>query len=116
MEANGTAADPVVIRGLNRTPGYWNGIELDHTNSAGFTHTVVTDFGSTEPLSPLGAAFNLLESFLILDNVTISNGIGDGIKCDNPSIFDDGSFIRFISNVQITGITGVMVEPECNNF
>ena len=54
----------------------------------------------------------------MLDNVNISNGLGSGINCDEPigGGFSEGSFVRILSNVQITGITDVMIDSDCNIF
>ena len=112
VEAIGTAANPIVIRGNNPNPGYWNGIDLSGSeNDNIFQYVQITGFGSTGSLLSTRAAFSVsFDSRLILDNVTISNGIGDGVRCNA-----DG-FVRFISNVNISGITGNLVDPDCRPF
>jgi len=117
VEAIGTAADPIIIRGRQRQAGYWDGIEFDqspHNNR--FEHVNISDFGNTNNLSSTYAAINMYESKLALNEVTISNGLGRGIRCDDTTLWHDGSFVRFEANVFITDITGTRVDQRCQSF
>ena len=118
MEAIGTNQDPITIRGESSVSGYWDGIKLtDSTGVNTFKQVRVSDFGSVKNLAPNKAAFNVHESKLALEDVIISNGTGDGVRCnENLDYFHDGGFLRLGTNVKAMGITGVGVGSHCQKF
>ena len=117
VEMNGTPSQPITIRGRQSSPGYWDGIRFRDSpwEDNQFVNVNILDFGNTENLLSTRAAIDMNDSALRLENVTIGNGVGNGILCDEPTSFSEGSFIS-LTNVDITGISGVRIDADCRIF
>ncbi len=83
--ANGTAAQPIAIVGLESTPGFWNGI--DYSVTAGemnlFSHTRIADGGGQ---------FDATAA-----NLTLACAVGSQMTIDNSQIENSAGFGIFIS-------------------
>jgi len=116
IEARGTAQEPITISGKVERPGYWGYISMRDTGTLVhlFEHIVIKDFGNTELITSKNSALNLDNASIALNEVTIKDGIGNGISCDFTRLND--SYVRLYSNVTATNITGTLVESDCSSF
>lgn len=118
VEAVGTAAEPIIIRGNQPNSGYWKNIRFRDSpwESNRFEHVDIRHWGNRGGVVSAFSAFDLNDSRMTLDNVSITNGRGAGVLCDEPTLFSDGSFVRLVSNVRIDSTTSTLVDSDCQDF
>ena len=96
LVANGTAAEPIVFRGVNATPGYWRGINV-YSDSPGtiFSNCEISDCGHNPGYDNWYDSYGCLKvywgAYAELQNVTISNSAfyGIGIYTDTATPTDN---------------------------
>ncbi len=95
LKALGTATDPVIFRGAQARPGYWDGIRMSDTNFETniLQHTILSHSGNTEGLLSAFAALRLDESFITLSNTRFSDNARWGIYCTEPNSVTNASVI-----------------------
>ena len=92
LASNGTAAAPVVFSAIDRTPGSWDGLEFDRSNSASnVLNSTVIEYGGSGT-----ADYNLeIEGFsssparVSLNNVLLRFGATAGFSIDDEAIVGD---------------------------
>lgn len=103
LTAIGDAANPVIFRGEQATPGYWQGIEFVFSSSVDnvLDHVQITHGGGGDPatsgniiMDGTGTAL----ARLTLTNSTVSDSLGWGVFLDVDSIFTQ-SGNTFLNNV-----------------
>lgn len=95
FQSLGTAELPVVIRGYEARPGYWDGIRFNEsfwTNNI-LQHTFVAHSGNTENLAPAFGGIRLDESQLRIQNSTFIDNAQWGISCTAPDFSDPQSIV-----------------------
>lgn len=87
IDAQGTADDPIVMKGAEEVAGYWKGVEIhssDVTNIIKHVHIMHT--GSAELNSDARTAI-MVEGFaagvVAIENVTVSDAVGYGVIVQN---------------------------------
>ena len=114
FEAIGTAEKPIVLRGRETTPGYWNGLSFSsHSSHNRLSHVTIEGAG----LKGKDAAAVLLASGaqLAIDHSTVRNAAGSGIL-----LYDHASFSHFEANhfeaidfpLTIKASDAAMIDPE----
>lgn len=107
LQALGTAARPVSIKGYVEQPGYWDGIRFRDSpwDSNQLQYVTMSHSGNIESIVNAHAAINLDESVLTISNSTFSDNDRWGIICNNPedypyqaSVIYDGGGNRFGRN------------------
>lgn len=105
LAINGTAAQPVTIRGLQDVPGAWQGVAVYSNNILNvWNHAIITGGGSSDISYAkanigLGAAGNCCETAtLTLNDCTISNSDGYGIYLYSNSSTLTTNNISYINN------------------
>ena len=90
LKINGTASNPVLMRGREASKGFWRGIHME-TNSINnqFQHLEIRDAGSDYVYccNDVGSIF-VKDGKLGLQNVSISNGGGYGIVTKKDAVFN----------------------------
>lgn len=106
FKALGTAAEPIIIRGQQARPGYWDGIRFEESpwDSNILEHVVLSHSGNTEGLLSAYAAINLDESHVSVSNTTFKDNSRWAIVCNEPdypyepSVITDGGGNTFSNN------------------
>jgi len=95
FQALGTAARPIVIRGRQARPGYWDGIRIYDTSfsSSKLQHTTISHTGNTEGLLSAYAAVRLDEADITMGHTTFSDNARWGIYCTEPDYVTRASVI-----------------------
>lgn len=90
LQVNGTASDPVTIRGLEDEPGYWNGIEIssDRTNQGGnyLRYCTVSGSGAEDWVADI---YFGEDARVALDHVTLDKSNAYGISLFVPYHWDE---------------------------
>ncbi len=105
ISANGTAAQPIVMTGLESTPGYWDGLNISFspTVSNNLEHVVI-EYGGGGTTNPANAGNITLDcntsnpSRLQLSDTALNFGLGWGLFIDNS-----GCTVTIGTNVTYTG-------------
>lgn len=116
LQVNGTADNPVTIRGLEDEAGYWKGIEFhsDRTNQGGsyLRHCIVSGAGSEDWSADLYLAG---DAKIALDHVTFDKSDLYGLSIYVPSQWDDNAE-DYVQRWDLLGITANDVAfSNCRN-
>ncbi len=105
LATNGTADEPVILTGKNKTPGSWQGVYIDNSvttqNSVNWTTIEYGGgkaFGSGLDASNLGIGGFVDRSTLSITNSTFRHSKKYGVEMENESSFDAFSGNTFEGN------------------
>jgi len=101
LNLSGTAADPIVLRGIEAIRGYWQGVRIQSDSPQNvFDHVVVRDAGATawSGASTHVAALYLAEGRVAITNSTFTNNAGNGIQAFGNATFGAFSDNLFYAN------------------
>jgi len=94
LNAKGTVAKPIVLRGQESTPGYWRGLRFSGSNNQNKMHFTTVDGAGSLSWDGANIKSNISlsgNSKIEIKNSTISNSAGDGIHSGylnhNPDAF-----------------------------
>jgi len=92
IQALGTATEPVILRGGQALPGYWDGIRMSDTNfdTSVLQHTVISHSGNTDNLLSAFAGLRMDEAKITLRDASVIYDGGGNQFTNNAS----GSFPR----------------------
>jgi hypothetical protein len=102
IKAVGTAASPIIIKGLDPVSGYWRGIHIEtNTLNNQFDHVQISGAGSNYVYCCNAVASLFLKSSgkVSLKNTTISNGDGFGISASGETSLREYENITITSHV-----------------
>lgn len=116
LSSEGTKAAPVVLTGQDPTPGYWNGINFNQSNSSRnkLVNTVVEYAGGGETMAAVAVSSSMGPlSRVDISGSVIRNCLGTGIRADTE--FGtvnrlDGTVISGCGiplDIHLTGLSGV---------
>ena len=92
LAANGTASAPVVFSAIDRTPGSWDGLEFDRSNStSNVLNNTVIEYGGagTSGYNLDTISFSSAPTRLTLNNVLLRLGASAGFRIANNTITGD---------------------------
>ncbi len=92
IDADGTAAEPIVFKGIDNTPGAWNGIMIG-CSSPDFrnilNHCVIEYAGGTNGYAVrIEDCTNGSMGLLSITNTTIRNTLGNGLESDGANVIN----------------------------
>ena len=80
---DGTAENPVLLRGTVSEPGHWGGVHLIDSAASNLSNVTIEHGGA--PVAQFNANLSLVNSSVTLSDVTLSNSSGFGIASDAQS-------------------------------
>jgi len=92
---NGTAENPVLLRGTVTEPGHWGGVHLIDSTASNLSNVTIEHGGAV--VAQFNANLSAVNSSVTVFNVTLSNSSGFGFASDAQSSVS-GEF-EFINNV-----------------
>ena len=101
LDLSGTAADPIVLRGIEAIRGYWQGVRIQSDSPQNvFDHVVVRDAGASawSGASTHVAALYLAEGRVAITNSTFTKNAGNGIQAFGNATFGAFSDNLFFDN------------------
>ena len=109
LTANGTVANPIILSGLQQTPGFWQGVRYSFSNDLNNSfENVVLEFAGTGPgvdgaLDLQANSTNI--SRFSANNLLLRNSASDGFSFDNGSILGSFSNVISTSNERVGRLT-----------
>ena len=87
LKAIGTAAAPIIFRGLVEQPGHWDGLTIWDSpwESNELSYVQIRHSGSTDGVDPYGAVVLRYDSRVNINNSVISDNAQYGVTCDGNS-------------------------------
>lgn len=105
IKCEGTAADPIIIKGETSTPGYWGGIRIGSNNpNNSFKYTTIQDAGTYWAWEYANVYVDN-GGKLSIENSTISNSEKHGLVIQNGATIGTFSGNTFSNNAE----TGLMI-------
>ena len=109
LTANGTVANPIILSGLQQTPGFWEGVRFSFSNNLNnMFENVVLEFAgagaNVDGALDLQANSSTISRFSA-NNLLVRNSASDGFNFDNGSILGNFSNIISTSNNRVGRLT-----------
>ena len=109
LTANGTVANPIILSGLQQTPGFWQGVRFSFSNDLNNSfENVVLEYAGTganvDGALDLQATSSSISRFSA-NNLLLRNSDSDGFNFDNGSILGSFSNIVSTSNNRVGRLT-----------
>lgn len=113
LQAVGTAAMPITFTGIDKTPGFWDGVAFTFSGSlSNRLEHVIIEYGgsaSNENANLFLFSTSTLSVRLIANNVTVQHSVADGIHIDEFTILSQFDNITSTLNERAANINAEVV-------
>ncbi len=98
--------ETVLFTGVEKTPGYWQGIQIRSSRSGNFMDNVIIEYGGSSAFESnvpkanlvVGGRISSYNGRLMLQNSTLRHSSGHGLAVQNESDFSGSSNNRYTQN------------------